>query len=257
VRIPIVGTLLAGALLLATPGAPRAQAAADTCQAYTRASAGAPGVVLEWLKRSGDERVMVCNPPAVPLEAPPSYRGESAVSRHGEVCSYSSHGLAQVGSGAAARLQRYDRGNAVRMALAGADCPPLPAPHGTDPYTETYDVSSAAFAAIVELWGTAAASTAGFDRASCCDSGGSPGSAATATAAATRARLSAAIAAGKMKTAAMIRIVRISGTLLRHRYALMVADPEQRATGSALYVVYLSKSLTGTWRITGVVAAVG
>ena len=259
-RIPAAGTSLAGTLAAAAlpallPAAARAQAGADSCQAYTAASAGAPALALEWLKRSGDERVMVCNPPAVPFEAPPRYRGESAVSRHGEVCSYSSHGLAKVGSGPAARLQRYDRGDVVRMALAGADCPALPAANGTDPYTGTYDVSSAAFAAILGLWREAAASSAGFDRASAFDSGA--GAAPTATSAAARARLRAAIVAGKMKAAPVIRIVRISGTLLRHRYALMVADPELGAGESALYVIYLSKSFTGPWRITGVVAAAG
>jgi hypothetical protein len=258
VRTPAAGTSLAATLLAAAlppllPAPARSQAA-DSCQAYTGASADAPAMVLQWLKRSGDERVLVCNPPAVPLGAPPRYRGESAVSRHGEVCSYSSHGLAKAGSGAAARLQRYDRGDLLRMALAGADCPPLPAANATDPYTGTYDVSSAAFAAIVGLWREAAASTAGFDRASAL---GSVGGAPTATSAATRARLRAAIAAGKMNGAAVIRVVRISGTLLRHRYALMVADPEVGAGESALYVIYLSKSFTGPWRITGVVAAAG
>jgi hypothetical protein len=247
------GTLLAAALAL-LPTTARAQATGDSCQAYGGASAAAPAIVLEWLKRSGDERVMVCNPPAVPLEAPPRYRGESAVSRHGAVCSYSSHGLAKVGSGAAARLQRYERGDVVHMALAAADCPPLPAANGTDPYTATYDVSHAAFAAIIALWRIAAAATAGFDRASSADGGG-PGSAPTATSAAVRARLRAAIAAGKMQTAPVIRIVRISGTLLRHRYALMVTDPEQGDSEAAMYVVYLSKSYPGPWRITGVVAA--
>ena len=258
-RIPAAGTspaatLLAAALLPLLPTPAQSQAA-DSCQAYNELSAGAPAVVLEWLKRSGDERVMVCDPPSVPLEAPPRYRGESAVSRQGQVCRYSSHGLAKVGSGAAARLQRYDRRDVVRMALAGAQCPPLPAANATDPYTGTYDVSPAAFAAIAALWREAAASSAGFDRTSAFDSGG--GGAPTATSAATRTRLRAAIAAGKMKTAAVIRVVRISGSLLRHRYALMVTDPELGAGESALYVIYLSKSFTGPWRITGVVAAAG
>ncbi|HYB33429.1 MAG TPA: hypothetical protein VED45_08365 [Steroidobacteraceae bacterium] len=261
-RVPVVGTLLVGTLLLALSGAARGQAAAESCQTYTRSGAGAPEVVRDWLGRSGDERVTVCSAPAAPgaagAEAPPRYRGESAVSRHASVCSYSSHGLVKVGSGAAARLQRYDRGDAVRMALAGEDCPPAhPAPAAPG-YTETYDVSPAAFLAIVQLWQAAAASTTSFDQASCCgNDGANPGPVPSATSAATRARLRAAIGAGQMRTAAIIRIVRLSGTLLRRRYALLVADPEQHSGGTGLYVLYVSKPLTGPYRITSIVAAAG
>jgi hypothetical protein len=248
------------AVVLGWVGAARAQPASLYCQTFTRASAAAPEIVRGWLARSSDDHVIVCTPhgPGAETDATPLYTGESAVTKRGTLCSYSSHGLTKVGTGAASRLQRYERADAVGMALAGGDCPAPPAAAAGERYTTTYDLSPAAFVQIMEFWAAAAASVQSFDRElACCDvRGGSTGAAAdTAVATATRQRLRVAIEAGRMKTATVTRIVRISGRGMRRRYALFVADPDSRPAGSTVYVIYLSRWLGGPYHITGVTDA--
>ena len=247
-------TLALLTLLLASSEA--APPAAGSCQSFTRASPSPPPFVRDWLARSGDARVVACTPSAADAAAP-LYTGESAVSRHDAVCSYRSHGLVKVGGGAAARLERYERGDALLMALADNDCPP---PHGAAagrPYVTTYDISPAAFVAIMRLWTELAASTEAFDRA-CCEPGGTRAGAALPPAAAeTRRRLRAAIDGGRMQTAAVARIVRISGSPLRRRYALFVADPDRPADQPGFYVIYLSKRVRGPYQLTGIADTLG
>jgi hypothetical protein len=248
---------LAGALVCACGAGAEAQPLGEPCQSYTRASAAAPEVVRGWLAHSSDEQVLVC-PQAAPrgAEEPgnPAYFGESALRRRGAVCSYSSHGLTRIGAGAAAHLESYERGEALAMAFAGADCPPPRAPSAATPYTATYDVSPSAFVAIMRFWAAAAAHTEDFDRElGRTARGGSEPEASAALGA--RTRLRAAIEGGRMQAAAVTRIVRISGFGLRHRYALFVADPDSRPPGSTLYVIYLSKWPTGPYHITGIADA--
>jgi hypothetical protein len=236
---------LLGALLLAAVHPARAQVSA-ACQTYTRASGSMPDMVRDWLTRSGDDHVRVCGRGAPGVagggeaDAAPLYSGESVVRKQGVVCSYATHGLAPVGTGAHRQLRRYERGDPHAMVLAGLECPP---PHA-ESYTVTYDVSAAAFVSIMDLWSSVAASTAAWDRALCC--GGATGQ-----------RLRAAIGAGRMKSAAVPRIVQMSpGLKLHRRYALFVADPDSSPPGSRLYVLYVSHALGGGWRISGLADAV-
>ena len=246
----------AAALLLGAAGAARGQPAPLSCQSFARGSPGTPEIVREWLSRSPDDHVIVCSAPAREgaTDAAPTYTGESAPVQRGVLCSYSSHGLTRVGSGAAGRLQRYERGDAVGMTLAGGACP---APHAADSaqrYTMTYDLSPAAFESVITFWATVAASAESLDRAmSCCEArAGAEGAPSSAVAAETRRRLRAAIAAGRMRAAAVTRIVHTGGRGIHHRYALFVADPDSRPGASSVYVIYLSKWAVGPYRISAI-----
>jgi hypothetical protein len=252
-------TLAFVALVLGWAGAARAQPTSPSCQSFDRASAAAPPLVRSWLAHSGDAHVIVCTPRGVgeTSEAEPLYSGESGVSRHGTLCSYLSHGLIRVGSGAGSRLQLYERGDAVGMALADGDCPPPHPAAAGGRYTATYDLSAADFVAIMQLWAAAAASPERFDHElNCCDArSGSPAAANTALAAQTRQRLRSAIESGRMKIAPVLRILRISGHPIRHRYALFVSDPDGRGAGGPLFVIYLSKALGRAYHITAIADA--
>jgi hypothetical protein len=202
----------------------------------------------------------VCTPsPAdtVATDAAPIYTGESGVVRRGTVCSYSSHGLIGVGSGAGRRLQRYERGEIIGMVLAGGGA--CPAPHvtaGEEPYVMTYDLSPGAFVSIMQLWTRVVGSTEAFDREACCERRGVPPDAAAITASTeVRKRLRAAIEASRMKSAHVVRIVRISLTALHRRYALFVVDPDTRPPAPPYYVIYLSRRLAGPLHITGIADA--
>jgi len=237
--------LIALAALAVTARAPAAEPA---CQSYTRASSGAPELVRDWLARSSDLSVRVCLPAGADA-AVPLYRGEGAVAHEDGVCSYASHALTAAGSGSRRQLRRYERGDEQRMALAAGLCPAPPAA-----YTETYDVSAPAFVAMMHLWNEASASARLFD-AECCEGRGA-GERAPPAAAAAAARLRTAIAAGQLKSAAVLRIVRLSGGVTLHRrYALFVADPDRAPQQSTLYVIYLSRWIGGTWHINGVADA--
>jgi hypothetical protein len=253
-RALIVTTGLAALGGAALPGAACGeQPVAAPCESFTRAGGGAPPMVHDWLARSGDDHVRVCPRQGSAGEAPaePLYSGESAPTRHGAVCSYSHHDLNRLGHGSKSRLQRYDATEAQEMALAGRDCPAAHPSAGASSYIETYDVSPTAFEAIVHLWAAAAASSAAFDRALCCEARDADGATVPASAAA-RTHLRAAIDAGRMTGAPVVRIVRISGTALRHRFALIVAQPDSAAPAPALYVIYFLKPFGGSWHITGV-----
>jgi hypothetical protein len=233
----------------------RAQPAELPCQTFTRASPAAPDVVRDWLAHSSDDHVIVCTAAGVAQDVAPLYNGESGVTRHGTLCSYSSHALIRAGSGAASRLQRFERGEAVSMALAGGDCP---APHASTTeqrYTTTYDLSPAAFVSIMQYWAAAVDSTQSFDRELTCCGAGEGSAAGTALAAETRTRLRAAIAAGRIKAAGVTRIVRFSGRVLHRRYALTLPDPDSRPAGATVYVIYLSKWAAGPYHITGITHA--
>jgi len=253
----VTPTLALLALLLASSDA--APPAARSCQSFTRAGPHSPQFVRDWLARSGDERVLACTPPAADAAAP-LYTGESAVARQGAVCSYHSHGLVKVGVGATAHFERYERSDALRMALADGECPaPHSAAAGRD-YVTTYDISPQAFVALMRLWADLTASTAAFDRAC-----GGPypcgrahqGASPSPVAGDTEKRLRAAIDSGRMQTAAVARIVRMSGSPLRRRYALFVVDPDRPADQPGFYVIYLSKRLRGPYQLTGIADTLG
>ena len=260
--------LSVAALLLAWTGAAPAQtapsaaaaaaqpAAPPVCQSFTRSSAAAPQIVRGWLARSGDDHVRVCSPQAAGSDTSGAtlYTGESAVTRSRSVCSYSSHLLTRIGNGAGSRLQRFESAEGTGMAIAGNGGCPAPHSAPAELYTMTYDLSPAAFESIMAFWATVAASAAAFDHElACCTVGGSAAAAPpSAAASATVARLRAAIAAGRMQTAAVPRIVRLAGRGVRHRYALFIADPDSRPLGATVYVIYLSKWLAGPWRISAI-----
>jgi hypothetical protein len=258
--------------------APAAAApAAAPCTTFTRASAAPPPPVHEWLAHSADERVVMCAQPATAGNETALYFGEGGVTRHGTVCSYNTHGLTLRGSGAASRLQRYERGEALAMAMAGADCP---LPHGADgpAYVDTYDVSQAAFISIMQLW---SATTSGESQRECCSARGArqpaaapppvgaqpPASAPPAAAGAAaiadslfpgagvdagiRQRLRTTIGADRMSTLTLTRVVRVPGSLLHRRYALFVRAPVAPGTAPSLYVIYLDKALRGPLAVTG------
>jgi hypothetical protein len=254
--------LAAVALLLAWAGTARAQPAGPSCQTFTRSGA-APEIVRSWLERSGDARVLACTPPPAPggTQGATLYTGESAVTRSRSVCRYSSHLLIRVGAGAANGLQRAESAEGVGMAIAGGggDCP---APHSApaELYTMTYDLTPALYESIMAFWAATAASAAAFDhQLACCTVRGSAAATpASAAASATRERLRAAIAVGRMQAAAVTRIVRLAGHGMRRRYALFVADPDSRPADATVYVIYLSRSLFGgPWRFTDITDVAG
>ena len=254
-------------MLLLAPagsGAP-APPPASACQSFGRDAQTMPLLVREWFAHSTDERVLVCPQSAAGTQGTEAaaYFGEGAVKQHGGVCSYLSHGLTLTGSGAATRLQRYERSEALDMALAGTGCP---APHGdAGAYVETFDVSSAAFIGIMQLWSAATATIAARQEHCCAmgaDAHGSasgaahPGAAAQPRAAESRitpearARLEAEIGPGHIGAASVTRIVRIPGSVLRHRYALFLTVPEDSRGSPADYVVYIDKSVRRPYEIT-------
>lgn len=249
---------------LLAPASPVAtQPAQAPCQTFTRGSADAPPLVRAWLAESGDERVRVCpQPGASPAEAPPLYFGEGAVTRRGTVCSYVSHGLAIIGSGATSRLRRIERTEAVAMALADGECP-LPHPAaGRDAYVMTYDVSPRSFGGIMELWlrftSAGAPQSPEQQPQVCCrlsaKSAAAPGYPQTA---AVLKRLRAAAEGGRLKPSALTRIVRLPGSAFRRRYALFVEDPDKvkdrQAPGQpGMYVIYVQKRLRGPYEVSDV-----
>jgi hypothetical protein len=254
-------TAMLALLTLLTAPAPSAAAhpAEPPCQTFTRESASAPPLVRAWFADSADERVLVCPQPGESgSEAPPLYFGEGAVQRHDQVCSYARHGLAVVGSGAAPRLRRIERSEAVAMALADGECPPPHAVAGSDAYVLTYDVSPRAFAAIIELWRkfSAPGPAPGPQQEPqvCCHlsakSAATPGDTA---AGATLKRLRAAAEDGRLGAGSLMRIVRLPGSALRRRYALFVKDPDKvkdRPGGQpGMFVIYLQKRLRGPYEV--------
>jgi hypothetical protein len=225
---------LTAAVVLATvllaPATSGGATASSTCETWTRDSTAAPALVREWFASSTDQRVRVCPQPATAgaESAAPLYFGEGSVTRRSAVCSYLSHGLKLTGSGPTAQLQRYDRTEALAMALADADCPPPGAAAGPHAYVETYDVSAAAFAGIMRLWSTACG---------------------TGAAAATCERRPATLDPDRMRAATVTRIVRIPGSLVRRRYALFIEAPQPPAGGASRYVVYVDKHVRGPYQI--------
>ena len=256
----MTATVVLLTLLLAPAASGGAQApAAATCQSFSRDAEKLPPLVREWFAQSADERVLVCPPsaPGAPEAAAPLYFGEGAVTQHGEVCSYLSHGLTLVGSGDAARLRRYERSEALDMALAGAGCPRPHGASGAAAYVETYDVAPAAFVGITRLWSAATATLTAAGNEHCCATFGGahaaePRAASARIAPEARARLEAALSPGHTSVATVTRIVRIPGSVLRHRYALFLTVADTAAGSPALYVVYVDKSLRGPYEITDV-----
>jgi hypothetical protein len=229
--------------LLLAPAASGA-AAAPACETFARGSATLPMLVGEWFGHSSDERVVKC-----PQAGPPGregatalYFGEGALTQHGAVCKYPRHGLTLTGTGAAARLQRYDRSEALAMALAGPGaCPKPHDPASAQGYIETYDVSTSSFEGIMRLW--SAITTSATSNSSGTDATRS------ATAAAARVRLQAELGA-RTGDVTVTRIVRIPGSVLRRRYALFVKAPQPPGGGASQYVIYMDKGIRGPYEIT-------
>jgi hypothetical protein len=249
-------------LSLLAPTGPGAAHAPEPppCQTFSRSTQTMPAVVRAWFAHSADQRVVMCpqNAAATGESAAPLYFGEDAVSRQGAVCSYRSHGLTLTGSGDAARLQRYERSEAVDMTLASPVCP-IPHAPGTVPYVETYDITAASFEQIMRLWSAAAAAAAGEANAQCCarhpdgdkGSGSAHGQPAhLSIAPEVREHLEAALGPDHLLTPTVTRIVRIPGSMLRHRYALSLAVTDTAAASTALYVVYVDKTVRGPYEIT-------
>ena len=228
--------------LLLTPAASSSAAAPAACETFTRGSEALPAHVSEWFTHSLDERVVMCPQSGVPGSegATALYFGEGGVTQHGTVCTYPRHGLTLTGSGATARLERYDRSESLAMALAGPKCPTPHAAASVQGYVETYDVSTSTFVGIMRLWSTIATAPAP-----------APTTAAGAKASAseTHTRLQAALGT-RASGARVTRIVRIPGSLLRHRYALFVKTPAPPAGTGSQYVIYVDKSLRGPYAIT-------
>jgi hypothetical protein len=261
----VIATVVLLSLLVA-PAAPDAAhaSAPPACQSFSREAQtpAMPAFVRAWFAHSTDERVTVCpqNAAASGESSAPLYFGEGAVSQQGGVCSYRSHGLKLSGSGGAARLQRYERSEALNMALAGKACP---TPHGagTTPYVETYDITPAAFEEMMRLWSQAAAAVVAPSSQHCCAraaASANPAGMGTGAIAATELRiapearqhLEAALGPDHLLTPTVTRIVRIPGRMLRHRYALFVTVTDPAADSSALYVVYVDKALRSANEIT-------
>lgn len=233
--LALVMLLLPSATAVASPAPAPAPAA---CETFTRNSATLPPLVRAWFAHSSDERVRRCPQSPVPIgeDTAPLYFGEGPVTQQGKVCSYPSHVLTHLGSGAGEHLRRQEQTEALQMALAGAQCP---VPHaGTHDYVETYDVSAAAFASIMRLWSEASASIAT----------GAP-TAVDATGAEVRKRFETALGPGRGAGASVTRVVRIPGSVLHHRYALFIRIPERAAAAASLYVIYVDKNVRGPYWI--------
>jgi hypothetical protein len=226
-----------------------------------------PTLVSEWFSHSLDERVVVCPQASSATNEGTAvlYFGEGGVTQHGTVCTYPRHGLTLTGSGAAARLERYDRSEALAMTSAGPDCPAPHAATSAQGYVETYDISTSTFLGIMRLW-SAIASAPPADRGA--GPGGAAGGQQTACAAATvsrecnsgsggktalapetHARLQAALGT-RASGATVTRIVRIPGSVIRHRYALFVKAPDAPGGAGSQYVIYVDKSLRGPYELT-------
>ncbi|HEY6824469.1 MAG TPA: hypothetical protein VI195_08515 [Steroidobacteraceae bacterium] len=253
----VTATVVLLALLLAPAAAGAAHPpAAPSCQSFSREGQSPPPLVRAWFADSADQRVVVCPQSATAAGAGPVplYFGEGAVSQHGEVCSYLSHGLTLIGSGASARLQRYERSEALDMALTGAaGCPQPHTAAGTPAYVETYDTTPAAFEGIMRLWSAATAALALPANEHCCAgraAAAQSGAAAGRIAPEAREHIEAALGADHTSTATVTRIVRIPGSVLRHRYALFLTVTGTAGGSAALYVVYVDKPLRGTYEIT-------
>jgi hypothetical protein len=262
----VTATVVLVTLLLA-PGASGSAAPAAACKTYARGSETLPALVSEWFSHSLDERVVVC--PQVSSAASGStavlYFGEGGVTQRGTVCTYPRHGLTLTGSGPAARLERYDRSEALAMTSAGPDCPAPHAATSAQGYVETYDISTSTFLGIMHLWsaiasappadrGAGPGAAAGGKQAACaaasasrqCSSGSGGRS---APAAETHARLQAALGT-RSSGATVTRIVRIPGSVIRHRYALFVTAPDASGGAGSQYVIYVDKSLRGPYELT-------
>ena len=257
---------LLGLLLAPAPGA--AAPAPPPCEIFSRGSGSPPPLVRSWFADSDDERVLVC---AQGAGAAPFYFGEGAVTRHGAVCSFVSHSLTALGSGAARRLRRYDRTETVAMALANGDCP---LPHADDAahrYIMTYDTSRAAFVSIMQLWqeftaaGPPLEANPNLAQLICCSLGSATsGAAGVPTAVANLKLLRAAIEDGRVHADSVTRIVRLPGSVLRRRYALFVTDPGSvhppgRVNESGRppaeprhYVVYVQNTVRGRYQVSDI-----
>jgi hypothetical protein len=239
--------------LLLAPGASGSAVPAAACKTYARSSETLPALVGEWFSHSLDERVVVC--PQASSSASEGtavlYFGEGGLTQHGAVCTYPRHGLTLTGSGAGARLERYDRSEALAMTSAGPDCPAPHAPTSAQGYVETYDISTSTFLGIMRLWSaiasppTAAACGAATASREC--NSGSGGR--SAPAAETHARLQAVLGT-RASGATVTRIVRIPGSVMRHRYALFVKAPDTPGGTGSQYVIYVDKSLRGPYELT-------
>ncbi|HVN46377.1 MAG TPA: hypothetical protein VMT66_14205 [Steroidobacteraceae bacterium] len=232
-------------VLLIALFAPLAARAAPpaACESFSRSSPSLPELVRDWFVHSTDERVAMCPKPAAAGEQTRDlqYFGEGLVRQQGAVCSYHSHGLTLIGSGTRARLERYERSEALDMTLAGgAECPPPHAATGAAAYVETYDVSSSAFLGIMRLW-SATASGLG-DAAAAAET--------VRIAPDARAQLEVALTPERARRATVTRIVRIPGRALRQRYALFLTAPTATGADPAQYVIYLDKSLRKPFEIT-------
>lgn len=248
--------LLSLLLAPAAPGAAHASAP-PPCQSFSRESQTAPPFVRAWFANSADERVVVCPQSAAGGSEPPAplYFGEGAVTRQGAVCSYRSHGLTLSGSGDSARLQRYERSEALDMALAGSGCPTPHGGAGLATYVETYDITPAAFEEIMRLWSAAAAAAATGGDEQCCAAhtaaaaGTQPRTSELRIAPEAREHLEAVLGPGHLLTPTVTRIVKIPGTVLRHRYALFLTVSDPAAGSTVLYVVYVDKAVRHPYEI--------
>jgi hypothetical protein len=247
----VTATVVLVTLLLA-PADPGSAAASAACQTYTRGSGTLPALVREWFAHSPDERVVMCPQAGAPggEGATALYFGEGGLTQHGAVCTYLRHGLTLAGGGTAARLERYDRSDALAMAIAAPQCPRPHAQTSTQGYIETYDISTSTFVGIMRLWSATATAPATACAAATASRGCSSGTAgAKGSVGETDARLQAALGT-RMNGATVTRIVRIPGSVLRHRYALFVKAPDAPAAAASQYVVYVDKTLRGPYEIT-------
>jgi hypothetical protein len=226
--------------LLLTPVASGNAAPSTGCKTYARGSEALPALVSEWFAHSPDERVVMCPQagPSASEGATVLYFGEGGSTQHGTVCMYPRHGLTLAGSGAAARLERYDRSESLAMAIAGPDCPSPHAATSKQGYVETYDISTSTFLGIMHLWSSIVTAPAA-----------ATAQGAKASAPETHARLQSALGT-RASGVTVMRIVRIPGSVLRHRYALFVKAPDAPAGAGSQYVIYVDKSLRGPYEIT-------
>jgi hypothetical protein len=237
----VAATVVLVTLLLA-PATSGGAAPPAACKTYARGGPSLPAPVSQWLAHSPDERVVMCPQAAAPGSEPATalYFGEGGVTQHGTVCTYLRHLLTVTGSGGATRLERYDRSEASAMALAGPECPAPHAATSAQGYVETYDISTSTFVGIMGLWSAIVTGPPTTHSGA----GGAKGPAAGA-----RESLRTALSphAGG---ATVMRIVRIPGSVWRHRYALFIKAAGAAPGASAPYVIYVDKALRGPYEIT-------
>ncbi len=151
---------LFASLLVVLPTAAFSAMVPATCEIFDRTSNTAPKFVKSYLAASNDvEEVTVCRTDQTSSSEQDSYWGISRVYRDGDVCSFMSKSLEAIRADATVRLVGGTKGATRNMARSTASCPMAT----SENYTAVYNVESAEFTSLLNLWTKSIASVMAFD----------------------------------------------------------------------------------------------